>query len=458
MRIVVVGGGVVALASAYRLAKAGCDVVVLEARTAGSGATHGNAAKIALAECGPVPAPGVILQGLRWMLRPDSPLYVKPSLAPSFIKFMVVMARHCTTRDFRVGLEMHLRLASDANDLLDEYTNDGIEFEMHKAGVLLAFHTRERYEEHCASLGIFEAFGMHPRHLDRDGVQETEPALKTRIKHGLFFANDRQIEPDSLTRALVRRCEELGVEIRVNTQVAHFLRSATTVTGVVTEAGELVTGDALLLAAGVWSGPLSKKLGAPMPIRPGKGYSVDYTPAPIQLSTSLTLEDARVAVTPLNGMVRLAGTMELGGFEERINKTRVAAIQRAAAENLDGWDNAPGAAPPWAGLRAMTPDGLPIIGKFGNLDNAYIASGHGMLGLTLAAGTAEIITEAITHGRLPEAEVAAAISPDRFLRRRVLAPFVTAETTTSSPNGSRHDTRRHAVGLQTAAGLRQCMP
>jgi D-amino-acid dehydrogenase len=418
MRIVVVGGGVVALASAYRLAKAGCEVVVLEARTAGSAATHGNAAKIALAESGPVPAPGVILQGLRWMLKPDSPLYVKPSLAPDFLKFMLTMARHCNARDFRFGLETHLRLAADANDLLDEYTKDGIDFEMHKAGVLLAFETRERYEEHCGSLPIFEGFGMQPVHLDQNGVQDTEPALSTRIKHGLFFPEDRQLEPDSLTRALVKRCEELGVQIRENVRVRQFQRRGATVTGVLTETGEQITADALLLAAGVWSGPLSKQLGAPMPIRPGKGYSIDYSPAPVQLKTSLTLEDARVAVTPLNGMVRLAGTMEFGDFDESVNRTRVEAIQRAATENFDGWENPPGAAAPWAGLRPMTPDGLPIVGKFGNLDNAYIASGHGMLGLTLAPGTAEIVTESIVNQRVPE--IATAISPNRFLSRRTL--------------------------------------
>ena len=397
MRIIVVGGGVVALATAYRLAKAGCDVVVLEARTMGSAATHGNAAKIALAESGPVPAPGVILQGLKWMLKPDSPLYVQPSLAPSCVKFMVTMARHCNARDFRFGLQTHLRLAEDANDLFDDYLADGIEFEMHKAGVLLAFETRDRYEEQCGSLPVFESFGMHAEHLDHDGVHEKEPALSHRMNYGLFFADNRQVEPDSLTRGLVKRCSELGVEIHEHTRAETFRRTGNEVSGVVTGGGAHVDGDVLVVAAGVWSGPLSMQLGVPMPIRPGKGYSIDYSPAPIQLRTSLTLEDARVAVTPLNGLVRLAGTMEFGGFDESVNAVRVDAIRRAAAEAFTNWGDPSGEKTPWAGLRPMTPDGLPIIGKLGALRNAYIASGHGMLGLTLAPATAEIVTEMVTQ-------------------------------------------------------------
>ncbi|WP_209440589.1 NAD(P)/FAD-dependent oxidoreductase [Streptomyces mutabilis] len=389
-------------------------MVVLDARRAGSAASHGNAAKIALAESGPVPAPGVILQGLKWMLRPDSPLYVKPSPAPDFLKFMLSMARHCTARDFRAGLETTLRLAEGTMDLLDDWGRDGISFEMHKAGVLLAFETRERYEEQCASLDIFERFGMVPEHLHGDAVREKEPALNDRNQHGLFFPDDRQVEPDSLTEGLLKRCQELGVEIYEHTPVRRFLRQGGTVTGVLTDEGR-INGDTLLLAAGVWTGRLSRELGVPLPIRPGKGYSVDYSPAPVQLRTSLTLEDARVAVTPLDGFLRLAGTMEFGGLEENINPRRVAAIKQAAANAFTGWDNPPGEAEPWAGMRPMTPDGLPIIGRLGRLPNVYVASGHGMLGLTLAPATAEIITETITQQRVPA--VAEPISPLRFTRR-----------------------------------------
>ncbi|MGW2328597.1 NAD(P)/FAD-dependent oxidoreductase [Streptomyces sp. NPDC001700] len=413
MRVIVIGAGIVGLASAYRLAKNGCEVVVVEAREAGSAASHGNAAKIALAESGPVPAPGVILQSLRWMLKPDSPLYVKPSLAPGFVKFMLRMAAHCTDRDFRHGLETHLRLAEGTLDLLDGWTEDGIGFEMHRAGVLLAFETRKRYEEQLGALDVFERFGMVPERLHGDDVRAREPALNHRIRHGLFFPDDRQVQPDSLTRGLVKRCQELGVVIHAHTPVRRVSQSNGRVTGVLTDQGE-ITGDTLLVAAGVWSGRISRELGVPLPIRPGKGYSVDYSPAPVQLRTSLTLEDARVAVTPLNGMLRLAGTMEFGGLDEKINVRRVAAIKRAAAEAFTGWGDPAGEAAPWAGLRPMTPDGLPIIGRLDPLPNVYVASGHGMLGLTLAPATAEIITEAITRQRVPS--VAETVSPGRFTR------------------------------------------
>ncbi|WP_324618100.1 NAD(P)/FAD-dependent oxidoreductase [Streptomyces sp. RTd22] len=413
MRIIVVGAGVVGLASAYRLARSGCEVVVLEARDAGQAASHGNAAKIALAESGPVPAPGVVLQSLRWMLKPDSPLYIRPSLAPGFVKFMLGMAAHCTDRAFRNGLETHLRLAEGTMDLLDGWAEDGIGFEMHQAGVLLAFESRKRYEEQLGALDVFEHFGMVPERLHGDEVRVREPALSHRIRHGLYFPDDRQVEPDSLTRGLAGRCRELGVEIHEHTPVRRVLRRGDGVTGVLTDQGE-VTGDTLLLAAGVWTGRVSRRLGVPLPIRPGKGYSVDYSPAPVSLRTSLTLEDARVAVTPLNGMVRLAGTMEFGGLDEKIRPRRIAAIKRAATEAFTDWGAPAGEAAPWAGLRPMTPDGLPVIGRLDPLDNVYVASGHGMLGLTLAPATAEIITEAITGRRTPP--VAEAVSPGRFTR------------------------------------------
>ncbi|WP_181272662.1 FAD-dependent oxidoreductase [Brevibacterium oceani] len=415
MRTVIVGGGVVGLTSAYELALSGHDVTVIEAERCGAGASHGNAAKIAIAESTPVPAPGVLLQGVRWMLRPDSPLSIRPSLAPGYLKFLLRMAAHCNAREFTVGLDLLLRLGEDANDLFDEYRRQGIDFEMHDRGVLLAFATRERFDEHCESLPAFEAAGHRPQRLHDDEVYEFEPALSDRIRHGFFFPADRQLEPDSLTSGMLTKLSALGVDVREDTRIGRFVRTGGTVTAVVTTDAEVIGADAFVIAAGVPSGALAAELGQKIPIYSGKGYSIDYTPAPIELKTSLTLEDARVAVTPLNGMLRLAGTMEFGSRDDRVNDTRVGAIRRSAQEAFRGWDGGIGEQPPWAGSRPMTPDGLPVIGRLAAAANVFINSGHSMLGLTLAPGSARLLAGLMADGTstVPE-ELLARISPNRF--------------------------------------------
>lgn len=414
MSVVVVGAGVVGLACAYELSQDGHDIVLLDAGTPGAAASHGNAAKVAIAESTPVPAPGMVLQGLKWMLRPDSPLYIKPTLSPRALRFMAQMARACTEAQFRRGLRVHLELASRCVDIFDEWTTQGLDFEMHERGVLLAFENESSYTARRRFDDVFSDFQVEAETLDADGVHRVEPALSHHIKHGLYYPRDRQIEPDSLTAALADRCRAMGVKIHADTPVTGFERGAAGVKAVLTE-GTRYEADWVVLAAGVWTGPLSDRLGVPLPIRPGKGYSVDYLPTPIKLNTSLTFEDAHVAVTPLNGMVRLAGTMEFGGLDQGLNPRRIEAIKQAAVHGFTHWDPQAPHAKPWVGLRPMTPDGLPIVGQLPPVPNAIVASGHGMLGLTLAPTTGRMVRDLIAEG--PVARPVDDILPDRFLRR-----------------------------------------
>lgn len=409
-RIVVVGGGVVGLACAYELIQDGHEVTVLDGGRVGQEASHGNAAKIALAESGPVPAPGMVVQGLKWMLKADSPLYVRPSASPALIRFMLRMARNCTQERFRAGLQLHLQMASTCMDLLDEWRHDGLDFEMHRRGVLLVWENREGFEARREYDGVFAGYCSAPEALDLDGVKRVEPTLSERNRYGLFYPDDRQIEPDSLTRALAERVAKLGGQIRENCAVEQFVRHDGQVRGVVA-GGELIPCDRLVLAAGVWTGPLSKQLGVPLPIRPGKGYSVDYRPAPVPLATPLTFEDAHVAVTPLDGVVRVAGTMEFGGFENSINRRRVEAVKRAAAEGFESFDIEAPHDPYWAGMRPMTPDGLPVVGTLAPGSNVVVASGHGMLGLTLAPSTARTVRTIVRGDGSAEDP---RVSPTRF--------------------------------------------
>lgn len=415
MKVVVVGGGVVGLASAYELASAGCEVILLDAGKCGAGASHGNAAKVALAESTPVPGPGVLLQGIKWMLKPDSPLSIKPSLAPGYLKFLLRMALHCNARDFEAGLDVHLRLGEDANELFDDYQRQGIDFEMHARGVLLGFETTERFAEHSRSLDAFASAGHIAKELHGDDLLEAEPSLSERIRHGLFFPTDRQIEPDSLTRGLLGKLDELGAKVREGVAVRSFVRTGNTVTAVVTDDAEVIPTDALVVAAGVPTGALLARLGSRLPIYSGKGYSIDYVPAPITLRTSLTLEDSRVAVTALNGMLRLAGTMEFGSTDDGVNEVRVDAIRRAARQSFRDWGEPTGEQTPWAGSRPMTPDGLPVIGKLDATTNAYVNSGHSMLGLTLAPASAKVLTDIMLERKTSlNADLLARISPHRF--------------------------------------------
>jgi D-amino-acid dehydrogenase len=415
VKVVVVGGGIVGLGSAYELARDGHDVTVVEAGAAGAGASHGNAAKIALAETTPVPAPGMVLQGLKWMLKADSPLYVRPSLSPPFVRFMLTMARHCNEGDFRHGLAVHLEMASTCVEVLDEWADDGLAFEMHRQGTLLVFQDRDSFEHRVALNDAFAPFGMTPELLGADALHDREPCLSERARHALFFAGDRQVEPDSLTGALAKRLRELGAQLREHTRVLGFEQAGTQVRGVVTDAGRLAC-DQMVLAAGVWTGQLAARLGNPLPIGPGKGYSVDYFPSPVPLGTSLTFEDAHVAVTPLDGRLRLAGTMEFAGLDTRVNPRRVAAVQRAAARGFRDWDQAAPHAEPWAGLRPMTADGLPIIGRLRPDSNILVASGHGMLGLTLAPSTAKTVRDLARDVETGRPSPLTPYGPERFLR------------------------------------------
>lgn len=415
--VVVIGAGAVGLITAYHLRRGGADVTLVDARETGRGAAEVNAGWIVPAECAPVPGPGMISQSLKWMLRRDSPLYIRPSLDPVFVRFMVGMWRSCTAEAQRAGFEAHLRLAEGTDEAYEEYRADGIDFELRHDGLLMAFLDAHLLDHHRNLLDLTEHYRRDPQVLVGDAVREHEPRLSDAVHGGIFFPHEQHLDPNALMRGLHRRLLELGVRIVEHAPLADVRTGRDRITEI-TAGKERIAADAYVLAAGAWTGPLSKLLGVPLPVRPGKGYSID-TPA-YALRSSVNLSDAKVAVTPLTRNLRLAGTMEFGGLDEELNQVRVGAILAAPARYFRDWTPPSTPVTPRAGIRPMTPDGKPIIGRLGPYANAYVSTGHGMQGITLGPGSAQALTTLVLRGELPE--VLLPFSPDRFgaaRRRRV---------------------------------------
>ena len=422
MRTVIVGAGILGLPLAYELARQGAEVEVLDARESGLGASAVNAGWVVPSEAAPVPGPGLIMKSLKWMVHKDSPLYIRPSVDPSHVRFMVGMWRRCNARDFRSGFQAHLALAESTNDILDDYARDGIDFDSYAQGLLMAFAHRENFDHHVGDLDIQAAYGLDPQVLEGDAIRQAEPTLRSGLAGGIFFPHERHLDSATMTAGLRKRIVELGGTITEHAPVDRVERIGDTIVAV-RSGDRRFAADSFAIAAGAWTGKVTDLFGVPLPIRPGKGYSIDLAPAPVQMHTAVNLSDAKVAMTPYSGRLRLSGTMEFAGLDEDVNHTRVAAILRAPAGYVDGWVTPESAPQAKAGMRPMTPDGMPIIGRLPGTSNAFVSSGHGMLGVTLGPGTSHALADLMLGKGYPPRLLP--FSPVRFVRKVRRTPALT---------------------------------
>jgi D-amino-acid dehydrogenase len=367
MKIAVVGGGVIGLACARRLARAGAAVTVLERERCGQAASLGNAGWVTPVLSAPLPGPGVLSQALRWMLDPASPLLIRPRLDPVFASWCFRFARNCTSSRFAAGARALLALNARTLQLFDALRSEGLDFEMQSTGLIIAALSEDELGHEWELLTQVRDLGYAGplELLDSTDVHRLEPVLARDIAGGIYAADERHVRPEALTAALAGDLRNGGADLREGVSVTGIVPSGGG-WSVRTSGGESVAADRVVVAAGVWTRRLLEQLGTRLPLEGGKGYSVTAAVNGRSIQHAVMLHEARVGCSPYAGGLRLAGTLELAGESLVLNRRRLDAIADAGRRYLD-FTVTPGSIE-WAGLRPLLPDGLPVIGRVPDAD------------------------------------------------------------------------------------------
>ncbi|UPG93289.1 NAD(P)/FAD-dependent oxidoreductase [Luteibacter aegosomatissinici] len=410
--VLIMGGGVVGLACALYLLKAGASVRVLEQHTPGSGSSHGNCGTVTPSHAGPLTMPGMVGTALRSMLRKDAPLYVNPLPDPERARWLLGFARRCTWRDFQRAGEARGAILERSRALIGELiASDDLACEFEDVGELYVYRDERALQHDRAHVELLRRLGMDVRMLIGDDVLALEPSLREGVVGGLLHPGDARLRPDLYVAELARRVRELGGAIETGARIDSFVIEGARITHVRTTGG-VFTGDRIVMALGAWSPLVSKLLDIRLPMQPGKGYSLTWDKPPVNAPThSLVLREAAVCVTPWVSGYRLGSTMEFSGFSEGLNDVRIDALRRGAAAYLHEPEGQ-GEVTPWWGWRPMSVDEVPIIGPSSQWSNLVYATAHGMLGISMSAATGELVA-GLLAGPAPVLD-AAPYSPARF--------------------------------------------
>jgi D-amino-acid dehydrogenase len=411
-RVVVIGAGVAGLCCARELQRRGVHPVVVDSGRPGGGCSAGNAGWITPSLSGPLPAPGTSRSALFGLLHRDSPLYIRPRAVPGLVSWLWRFHRSCNERDYLAGLRATARLALRSPPLYDELRADGIELELHSTGLLFLFREQRHADETRGDLAHYRDLGYRePERLRGEELRAAVEGIDAGVVEGLLVREERHVRPESLCAGIAAAIAAGGADLLTGSEVVSLATRDGRVTAAIDSTGAAIEGDAFLLASGARSGELARSLGVHLPMQAAKGYSLTLERPRIELEHPLYLGEARVGLSPFDGALRVAGTLELSGINEDLDARRVESIVRSTRRYLPA--AAPnGSAARWMGMRPLLPDGLPALGRLRTWENAWVASGYGMLGITLAPSGARALVQAML-GDPPDVDLAA-FDPARF--------------------------------------------
>ncbi len=393
--IAVIGGGIIGLCSAYYLNKQGHKVFIIDQSNMDEGASYVNAGYLSPSHIIPLSAPGVMKKGLKWMFNSSSPLYIKPRLSMDLIKWGLAFNRSCNPKHVDRAIPVIKDISVLSQELYDQIKLDeGFNFHYDKKGLFMVCRTEKGLEEEVKVAKLAHEQGLEVTILNKNELLALEPKANINTIGGTFYKCDYHTTPHEFMDEMKACLPKLGIDCYKNERVLDLNTQNGLINSVVTDR-QTYEVDEVVLATGSWSDQLSKKIGLRILMQAGKGYRIDTT-TDYGITLPAIMAERKIAVTPMNGFTRVAGTMELAGVSKSVNKVRVNAIASGIQDyypdlNLTEQEKADAA----CGLRPVTPDGMPYIGKSRHCKNLTLAAGHAMMGWSMATATGKLVQETI---------------------------------------------------------------
>lgn len=393
--VIVLGGGAVGLSCALHLQLAGRAVRLIERGTVGGATSRGNCGTITPSHAPPLASPGTLLKALKWMLRPDAPLYLRPRWDPALASWLVHFAARCNRRDWQASARSKGELLTLSRGLLETLVREhALDCRFEALGLRYAYRDARALEHDLADLPALREFGIEAEAMSGAALEADEPALLPGLAGAIHFPGDAHLRPDRYCDELARVFRAHGGVVEQGNAASGLRVSRGRIEGVDTAQGPRAAND-VVVALGPWSAPWLAPLGLRLPIQPGKGYSITWSRPRLAPRVPLVLREHSVCVTAWDDGFRLGSTMEFSGYDDRLNRVRLDAVERGAARYLR--EPAGGERrEEWFGWRPMTYDDLPVIGPAPGTRGLWLATGHGMMGIGMSAATGRLLSELVT--------------------------------------------------------------
>ena len=410
-QIIIIGGGVIGLACAHYLMNQGNTVTIIEEKKIGSGSSHGNCGLLYFSDVIPLCSPGAVSKELVRTVLGTSPLYIKPEFDVKRLLWLFKFAMHCRTGHMNQAAKDKFEFLNYSAQLFNDLFESGeLQCDFENKGFLSVFKSEKNLFRFNTTNEFLQRFDLGYTLLNKDDALNLEPALSSDIAGAWYSTVDQHLRPEHFISTWKHLLLKKGLEIHEHCRVTGFIYNKGQICGVKTSLGNIY-GDAFVIAAGAWSSALTAPLNNSLPVIPGKGYSITMGRPEICPKVPCILYEKNMVVTPWKSGYRLGGTMEFSGFSHSLNPKRLNKLLSGATEYMRTPFGKP-VIEEWTGLRPMTYDDMPIIGRIPGADNLLVATGHGMLGLTLATGTGKIICDMIMERELDIDP--APYSPNRF--------------------------------------------